>query len=103
MYILTCLYVHFVCCRTAISFVYVAITLNLSELPGNVYVNVMMTGMVDFCMCFLAYFLIKHLGRKPAVVAGLFVVGSSSFLVIIADLIPGRVIISTTTATKNVH
>lgn len=75
--------------RLASNFAYNAVTLNLSELTGNPYLNVLLSGATELPACFVAYFAVQRLGRRPAVCGCLLLAGMISFASIPFDSFTG--------------
>lgn len=86
----TYLFIFLFCFRVAISFTNVALTVNLSELTGNAYINVLLGGCTELPAVILVYFVITHLGRKPAVVGCLLFIGITSWLSVPFELFEGK-------------
>ncbi len=76
--------------RITSTFVYLAITLNLSELFGNVYFNTALSGIIELPVLFLCFFLFKWFGRKLPVIGTLMAVGICCWVSVPFELVPGR-------------
>ncbi len=73
-----------------VQLVYIGITLNMSELFGNVYVNVVISGCLEVVATIAMFILAKYKGRKLPVISAMLLSGISSCLAIPFELISGR-------------
>ena len=62
----------------------------LSELAGEVYLNVLISGAIALPTCIGAYFVLKLIGRKPAFIGSYLIGAFFSLLSVPFDIIEGK-------------
>ena len=64
--------------------------LNLSELSGDVYLNVSISAVLEIPICLTCYYVCKHSGRKPSVVGSMLLAGVSMIISVPFELFSGE-------------
>ena len=85
-YMIILLYVF----RSTVSTLYIGISLNMSQLFGDVYLNVLLSGCLEVVACIIMFILVKHKGRRLPVACVMLLSGISSCVAAPFEIIPGR-------------
>ena len=64
--------------------------MNLGELTGDAYLNVLLGGVAEIPALIMVFFVLKHLGRRPAIVGCLLFIGIFSWASVPFELFKGR-------------
>ncbi len=79
-----------ICYRVTCSLVHSTLTFALNELTGEVYLNVFISGAVEFPACIAFYFILKRIGRRKAFMGSFGTAAIALFLSVPFDIIPGK-------------
>lgn len=77
-------------CRVVTTFVFLAITFNLNQLFGDVYMNTAISGALELPALYLCYMLLKKYGRKPSVSIPFIFVGICFLLSVPFEIFEGK-------------
>ncbi len=59
--VLSLIMIHF---RITCQFMYIAMILNISQLAGNIFINTVISGIIELFCTMLCIYLLNHYGRK---------------------------------------
>ncbi len=72
--------------------VHFGISLNMTELVGDIYINLLIVSVVDVPTIFLSTLALQNVGRKVSLIVSFLLMAATSMIVIAMELIPGKYI-----------